>query len=101
MEFNVAGEVFDGDPGRLTRTCAYAQELCINILQRPDLSLAELAKIAIHVNHGTYIYEYPLHLVKVIDIAKSVELKFVHHFMLQIIQFQKIRMRKVAYLVGF
>lgn len=64
MEFDVAGEAFDGDPGWLTRTCAYAQELCKNILQRPDLSLAELAKIAIHVKHGTYILEDPMKMVK-------------------------------------
>lgn len=62
--FDVIGEAYDGDPGWLSRAIAFAQEICKNVLEKPDLSLEDLAEISVHVSSGTYMYEDMLHLVK-------------------------------------
>ena len=61
---DIIGEAYDGDPGWLSRTNAFVQELSNLILLHPELTLEDLAELAVHVNSGRFIYEDLLHLTK-------------------------------------
>ncbi|KAK8897849.1 hypothetical protein M9Y10_000077 [Tritrichomonas musculus] len=61
---NIIGEAYDGDPGWLSRTNAFVQELCNLILLHPKFTLEDLAELAVHVNSGRFIYEDLFHLTK-------------------------------------
>ena len=98
---NFIGEVFDGDPGWLSRIFTFAQDIYDLILENLSLTQEELAKHASLINKGLLIYE-DLYFtwINATVTEKQAVLLYVQHYTRPDLLYQLHLLKKMEYLNG-